>query len=117
MKFPPASTKRSNIARLCSREAPKPQSSPKVMAPRHSSETRSPVRPSNLKRMRPPSADELEVEVGGAEGAPQAHPQGQPGLRAPRGGDVAQIDDVLPAELAQQLGDARLGACVVAADE
>src|SRR4030065_106370 len=45
MKFPPASRKASKILRLSSFDAPHPSSSPKVMAPRQSSETRRPNRP------------------------------------------------------------------------
>src|SRR3990172_2729888 len=51
MKFPPASAKASKILRLSSFDAPQPHSSPKVMAPRHSSETRSPDRPRSLSRI------------------------------------------------------------------
>ncbi len=48
MKFPPASTKASKIASLSSRDAPQPQSSPNVIVPRQSAETRRPLRPNNL---------------------------------------------------------------------
>src|SRR5690349_7416281 len=51
MKLPPRSTNASNTRRLSSLEAPKPQSSPKVMVPRQSSETRSPLFPRSLYRM------------------------------------------------------------------
>src|SRR5512139_3095899 len=50
-KFPPASAKASKIFRLSSFEDPQPHSSPKVIVPRHSSETRNPVLPSSLYRM------------------------------------------------------------------
>ena len=45
-KFPPAARNASYMARLSSLPAPQPQSSPNVMVPRHSSETRRPLRPS-----------------------------------------------------------------------
>src|SRR5437867_8956591 len=51
MKLPPASAKRSKIFRLSSLEAPHPQSSPKVMVPRTSSDTLTPLRPNSLYRM------------------------------------------------------------------
>src|SRR3990172_7114780 len=50
-KFPPASTYASKIFRLSSFDAPQPHSSPNVIVPRHSSETRSPVFPSSLYRI------------------------------------------------------------------
>src|SRR5512141_1736457 len=52
-KFPPASAYASKIPRLSSFDAPQPHSSPNVIVPRHSSETRRPVLPSNLKRIAP----------------------------------------------------------------
>jgi len=46
-----------------------------------------------------PLAHGLDVEVGAAERAHQPEPQWQVGLGAARSGDVADVDDVLPAEL------------------
>ena len=51
MKLPPASKKASRIWRLSSFDEPQPQSSPKVIVPRHSSETRRPDLPSNRYRI------------------------------------------------------------------
>src|SRR5512134_1877955 len=51
MKFPPASANASKILRLSSFEAPHPHSSPKLMAPRESSDTLRPLLPSSLYRM------------------------------------------------------------------
>ena len=57
IKLPPAETKASNIWRLVSLGAPQPQSSPKVIVPKHNSETRSPLLPNNLYRtIDPPSS-------------------------------------------------------------
>src|SRR3990172_7235358 len=60
MKFPPASANASNILRLSSFEAPHPHSSPKVMAPRQSSDTLRPLLPSSLNRMFPSSSTRKE---------------------------------------------------------
>src|SRR5215208_435505 len=54
MKLPPALAKRSNIFLLSAFDAPQPQVSPKVIVPRQSSETRSPLCPSNLYLILPP---------------------------------------------------------------
>src|SRR5258706_14326701 len=51
MKLPPASLKASYIRRDSSLGAPQPRSSPKVMVPRHNSETRKPLCPNSLYRM------------------------------------------------------------------
>ena len=50
-KLPPASANASKILRLSSFDAPQPHSSPNVIVPRHSSETRRPVFPSSLYRI------------------------------------------------------------------
>src|SRR5512139_2795339 len=50
-KFPPASANESKIFRLSSFVDPQPHSSPKVIVPRHSSDTLSPVFPSSLYRI------------------------------------------------------------------
>src|SRR5437016_7352471 len=60
MKLPPASANRSKIRRLSSSEAPHPQSSPNVMVPSASSETRSPVGPSSLYLIPPSSSPVLD---------------------------------------------------------
>src|SRR5512134_1457504 len=54
MKFPPASANASKILRLSSFDVPHPHSSPKVIAPRQSSDTLRPLLPSSLYRMPPP---------------------------------------------------------------
>src|SRR5260370_11166094 len=51
MKLPPASLNASYIRRDSSLDAPQPRSSPKVMVPRHNSETRNPLWPNSLYRM------------------------------------------------------------------
>jgi hypothetical protein len=49
MKLPPASANRSTMWAASSLLAPQPpRRSPKIIAPKHSSETRRPVRPSSL---------------------------------------------------------------------
>src|SRR5438093_6068353 len=60
MKFPPASANRSKIRRLSSSDAPHPQSSPNVMVPNASSDTRSPVGPSSLYLILPSSSPLLD---------------------------------------------------------
>src|SRR4029453_3098393 len=52
MKFPPASAKASRMRPHSSLAAPHPPSAPKVRVPRQSSDTRSPLWPSSLYRMR-----------------------------------------------------------------
>src|ERR1700694_2694443 len=59
MIFPPTSANRSSILPLTAGDAPHPQSSPKVMVPRATSESRTPDLPKSLYRMslsRPPRA-------------------------------------------------------------
>jgi hypothetical protein len=48
MKLPPASAKAASTAWLSGSSAPNPQASPKLIVPRHSSDTRIPLRPSSL---------------------------------------------------------------------
>src|SRR2546430_1284979 len=54
MTLPPASANRSSILALTSGDAPQPQSSPKVMVPSATSESRTPVVPKSLYFMRFP---------------------------------------------------------------
>src|SRR6478672_12055375 len=54
MTFAPASANRSSILALTSADAPQPQSSPKVIVPSATSESRTPVAPKSLYLMRFP---------------------------------------------------------------
>src|SRR5258708_21069645 len=60
MKLPPASMKASYIRRDSSLGAPQPRSSPKVMVPRHNSDTRNPLCPNSLYRMDAPLLQMLQ---------------------------------------------------------
>src|SRR3989442_1126420 len=66
MKFPPASAYRSKMRPPSSFDAPHPQSSPNVIVPRASSDTRSPLRPSSLYLMCSPP--EVGIEQRGRLG-------------------------------------------------
>src|SRR5262245_30043329 len=48
MKLPPAAANASKLLRLSVLEAPQPHASPKVIVPKHNSDTRSPLLPSSL---------------------------------------------------------------------
>src|SRR5688572_27506908 len=63
------------------------------------------------------SANNLEVEHGGAQRAVEPHPDRQQHLGAAGGADVAEVDDIGVAEASQQLDGLRLGVRVVARDE
>src|SRR6266511_2626746 len=64
------------------------------------------------------SGHDGDVEHGRLQGAHQADPQGDVHLHAARGGDVAEVDDVLPPEpVAEETGDHVLRGGVVAGDE
>src|ERR1700681_2049149 len=86
MTLPPASANRSSILALTSGEAPQPQSSPKVIVPSATSESRTPDLPKSLYLTRfPPSlfvqestgSRELRVPVDRATGrVPQDRPAG-----------------------------------------
>src|ERR1700716_2659350 len=64
MTFPPASANRSNILALTAGDAPQPQSSPKVMVPSATSESRTPDLPKSLylKNLRRPSRTRRVVD-------------------------------------------------------
>src|SRR5271157_1310530 len=71
MKLPPASKKASRICRLSSLDEPQPQSSPKVMVPRHNCETRRPDLPRSRYRMFAPlevihslDSDDTKIALG-----------------------------------------------------
>jgi len=60
------------------------------------------------------SAHDLELERRSLGGSPDAHPDREQHLGASCGRDVAEIEDVLPAEALEELGDRLLGGGVVA---
>src|SRR6516165_4539589 len=63
MKLPPASRKASRTRRLSSFDEPQPQSSPKVIVPRQSSETRRPDLPSSRYRIADPPLGNAETST------------------------------------------------------
>src|SRR6266540_4255294 len=108
MKLPPASAKRSKILRLSSWDAPHPQSSPKVMVPRTSSEALSPLEPNSLYRMPFACVQKLGREEtrgggGGSGNRAQAHGSrpvqvrpgetpGSPVARLPASGETPVVE-------------------------